>query len=232
MMRSSSLRRTTFKSSGKQSGVVLFFALIALVVMSLAAVALIRSVDTSTMISGNLALRQAATTSGDGGVEAAMSWLNAEIIRMQDAHKKELTDPTHTFNNTAIYNALQPTNPVWYHSSVGTIAALTNGTINWDNTDSAPALTDAGGNSIADASGNKVRYIIERMCRNPNTLPDKFNCLFTTSKSTLNDQKVVAADEVCVGAGCLPDAQSTQLRITARVVGPRNTTSYIQAFVY
>ena len=39
-----------------QRGVVLFFALIALVAMSLAAVALIRSVDTSTIIAGNLAL--------------------------------------------------------------------------------------------------------------------------------------------------------------------------------
>ena len=42
----------------KQRGVVLFIALIALVAMSLAAVALVRSVDTATIIAGNLAFKQ------------------------------------------------------------------------------------------------------------------------------------------------------------------------------
>jgi Tfp pilus assembly protein PilX len=70
--------RNELKTSIRQRGVVLFFTLIALVVMSLAAVALIRSVDTSTMIAGNLAFKQSATTSGDGGIEAAVSWLAAQ----------------------------------------------------------------------------------------------------------------------------------------------------------
>jgi type IV pilus assembly protein PilX len=59
----------------KQNGVVLFVALIALVVMSLAAVALIRSVDTNTMIAGNLAFKQAAISSADSGLETAIAWL-------------------------------------------------------------------------------------------------------------------------------------------------------------
>jgi Tfp pilus assembly protein PilX len=61
----------------KQQGMVLFFALIALVVMSLAAVALIRSVDTNTMIAGNLGFKQSATVSADSGVETAIDWLGA-----------------------------------------------------------------------------------------------------------------------------------------------------------
>ena len=48
-------------ASMKQRGVVLFFALISLLAIMLAAVALIRSVDTSIMIAGNLAFKQAAT---------------------------------------------------------------------------------------------------------------------------------------------------------------------------
>lgn len=56
----------------KQRGVVLFFALIALVAMSLAAVALIRSVDTSTLIAGNLAFKQATKNSAEAGIEAAI----------------------------------------------------------------------------------------------------------------------------------------------------------------
>ena len=60
-----------------EKGVVLFIALIALVVMSLAAVALIRSVDTNTLIAGNLGFKQSATVSADSGVETAITWLNA-----------------------------------------------------------------------------------------------------------------------------------------------------------
>ncbi|MEQ1526941.1 MAG: PilX N-terminal domain-containing pilus assembly protein [Gallionella sp.] len=209
----------SFSTSRKQRGVVLFFALIALVVMSLAAVALIRSADTSTMIAGNLAYKQAAITAGDAGIELAMTWLDAEQTAMTNAGKSALIDADHTFNISNAANAA-----LGYYSSVRDIAELTNGTVDWDDTDSKFAVTDT--------SGNTVRYIIERMCRNENEIPTPGNCLFTTTKSTLNDQKVLAADEMCIGAGCLPDAQSPQLRITARITGPKNTVSYIQSFVY
>ena len=77
---------------------VLFFALIALVVMSLAAVALIRSVDTSTMIAGNLAFKQSATTSGDSGVEGAITALTADQAAMKAANNNVLSNTTNTFN--------------------------------------------------------------------------------------------------------------------------------------
>ena len=43
--------------------------------MSLAGIALIRSVDTSNLIAGNLAFRQGATIAGDWGLETARTWL-------------------------------------------------------------------------------------------------------------------------------------------------------------
>ena len=61
---------------GRQRGVVLIIALIALVIMTLAALAMIRSVDTSNLIAGNMAFQQAATHSGDSGIEAAITWLS------------------------------------------------------------------------------------------------------------------------------------------------------------
>ena len=59
-----------------QRGVILFIALIVLVAMSLAGIALMRSVDTNVLIAGNLAFRQATTNMADVGVEAARSWLS------------------------------------------------------------------------------------------------------------------------------------------------------------
>ena len=57
-----------------QSGMVLIVTLIVLAAMTLAGIALVRSVDTAVMIAGNLAFRQGATIAGDAGVEAARTW--------------------------------------------------------------------------------------------------------------------------------------------------------------
>lgn len=59
----------------KQHGVVLFIALIVLVAMSLAGVALWRSIGTGIMIAGNVAMQRGAVTSSDAGIEAGRQWL-------------------------------------------------------------------------------------------------------------------------------------------------------------
>ena len=68
----------------RQAGVVLMMALIVLVAMTLAGIALVRSVDTSNIIAGNLAFKQAATNSGDTGVEAAAAWLAANSAALNN----------------------------------------------------------------------------------------------------------------------------------------------------
>jgi type IV pilus assembly protein PilX len=69
----------------RQQGVVLMMALIVLVVLTLAALALTRSVYTSNVIAGNLAFQQAATHSADAGVEAACTQAaSGYVARRQD----------------------------------------------------------------------------------------------------------------------------------------------------
>ena len=76
MMDSNALRKPVERSLRKaQDGVVLFIALIVLVAMTLAGIAVMRSVDTNVLIAGNLAFRNAATSAGDAGIEAARNWL-------------------------------------------------------------------------------------------------------------------------------------------------------------
>jgi type IV pilus assembly protein PilX len=60
---------------GRQRGVVLFIALIAMVVLSLAGVALIRAVDTSGSVAGNLAFREASISAVNLAIENATSAL-------------------------------------------------------------------------------------------------------------------------------------------------------------
>jgi type IV pilus assembly protein PilX len=61
-----------------QRGVVLFIALIVLVAMTLAGVAIMRSADTNSLISGNLAFKSAAASAGDAAIEAARAWLGSQ----------------------------------------------------------------------------------------------------------------------------------------------------------
>jgi len=203
-------------SQFRERGLVLFFALIALVALSLAAVALIRSVDTSAIIAGNLAFKQAAAISGDAGVEAAMVWLRNE----QDANgtKNVITDSTHTFN---LDNAAAG----YYSNADPALDLFDDGT--WD--DGHSLLV---GNDPDPITGNTTRYVIQRMCRNANQPIQTADCLFSGAVLDNNGQHVKLPQEVCQGAGCPSAGQSPQIRITSRVTGPKNTVSYIQAFVY
>ena len=57
---------------------MLFIALIVLVAMTLAGLAMMRSVDTNNLIAGNLAFKNAAVSAGDAAVEAARTWLTTK----------------------------------------------------------------------------------------------------------------------------------------------------------
>lgn len=199
----------------QQRGVVLFFTLIALVAMSLAAVALIRSVDTSTLIAGNLAFKQAATTSGDAGIEAAVNWMAA--IEAANNAINVLNDPAHPFNITDL--AARP----GYHSSADPALDIT-ADATWDDVNNVLVGTDG--------SGNTVRYIIQRMCRIANQPIQNANCLFSGAIEDNSGQSIPLPQEVCQGAGCPVAGQTPQIRITSRATGPKSTVSYVQAFVY
>ncbi len=212
---------STISHGNKQRGVVLFFTLIALLAMSLAAVALIRSVDTSTLIAGNLAFKQSATNAGDTGTEAAVAWLaNTEAAFLGT---NVLNDMAHPFNTTG---GLNPSNlNAGYYSNADPTVSLTDGTgILWNDADSSP--------EIVSSTGNKVRYVIQRMCRVINTPVQNAQCLFSGATEDKNGQSIPLPQDICQGAGCPVAGQTPQIRITTRVEGLKNTFSYIQAFVY
>lgn len=202
---------------GKQRGVALFFALIALLAISLAAVALIRSVDTSTLIAGNLSFKQGATSSSDSGIEAAMNWMTT--TQTANNGLDVTSQLSHPFNNTGgVTGFLNP----GYYSSSNTIANLT--TLTWDNTNSMLVGTDSGGNT--------TRYIIQRMCGIPNQLIGVSNCLFSGVAVNTSSQAIKTYQQVCQGTGCSSPVSAPMVRITSQTMGPRNTVSYVQAFVY
>lgn len=202
----------------KQHGVVLFLALIALLVMSLAAVALIRSVDTNTLIAGNLSFKQSAIVSSDAGTEAAIARL--KVVRDANVGKNVITDATHPFNKTDL-----ATEPGYYSSADPTLNLTAAAT--WTGNNMVTLAADAN-----DPSGNTVQYIVQRMCRVPNVRLQDADCLFSASSKDNNGQGIKLPKNICDGPGCPSAGQTPQVRITVKVAGPRNTLSYMQAFVY
>ena len=63
----------------RQRGITLIIALIALVALTMAGIALVRSVDTGNVIAGNFAFRQSSMQATDTGVEAAFTQLGTIV---------------------------------------------------------------------------------------------------------------------------------------------------------
>ncbi len=182
----------------KQAGVVLFIALIALIVMSLAAVALIRSVDTNTLIAGNIGFKQAALISADSGVETAITWLSSQ---------------------TSLDNELNSNG--YYATSADAAQGLADG-------DNAQPATGSRINSAGlDDSGNRIKYVIQRMCRNAGAA-NTSHCLYGPAGEDENSKSHCDLSNPCLGE----PTGALLYRITTKVTGPKNTVSYSQTFVY
>jgi Tfp pilus assembly protein PilX len=188
-----------------QSGIVLIVALIVLVAMTLAGIAMIRSVDLTNIIAGNLAFKQAATHSGDTGVEAAFAFLSA--------------------NNTGTF--LHTHKPDQGYSANGndplrSPAAGQTWEVYWGGANLPASQIRT---LPADASGNTVSYIIDRLCANTGSPTAGANCTASTVAS------VVSGSGEEAGEKAITSSSAIYYRITVRIAGPRNTVSFIQAMV-
>lgn len=120
--------------AGRQRGVALFFALIAIVSIALACAALARTVDTANVIAGNFAFRQASVQAADTGVELAFSALPNILAASLDS------DIANQYYATML------------ESRGAALPIDWNTAINW------------GGAPTTAVAGNSVQYVIERMC--------------------------------------------------------------------
>jgi type IV pilus assembly protein PilX len=122
----------------RQRGVVLFIALIALVAMSLAGLALIRSVGSGLLVAGNLGFKRNATSAADYGIEAGRKWFTDQTA---SATPIDLNNPSPTLGYYADWASFDPATATWADSN-------------------SVKVPDA---DIPQAV-NEVRYVIHRMC--------------------------------------------------------------------
>jgi len=193
-----------------QRGVVMVVALIVLVVMTLGGIALMRSMDTSGMIAGNMAFKQAATQSADTGIESAIAW----IEQSNGANTLGVS------NSAAGYSASTGTNANYPLGSGFWAAALPAGVCNLNKFGQGCTAAPE-----ANANGNQVSYMIQRLC--PATGAIDSRCSAVAGTVSAGGQNEGAGEETLSSSSSL-----AYYRITVRVVGPRNSISYVQSIVY
>lgn len=188
----------------RQTGVVLMVTLIVLVAMTLAAIALVRSTDTTNVIAGNLAFKQASINAADRGVQAAIHYLE----------------------NVGA-SSLWADSPANGYTSTQQQPAAGQSWDNYWNTTIAPNGLNvcAPTNCAPDASGNVVSYTINRLCDSTGA-PSQIGVTCGLSPATY-----VLDSSQGGGTVVLTAVNQEYYRITVRVDGPRNTVSYSQVVV-
>ena len=149
--------------NSREHGVVLFIALIVMVAMSLAAIALMRSVDTTSAVIGNLSFRQASILPANYGIEDAAAGLFSDVNPANVARIPDVRLDTPAENYYAT------------HSQAA----------GWDDPYGVPQPLQAQPpptwpRAKTDTAQNTITYVIERMC-NPNAPPKQ------SPGTTIND---------------------------------------------
>ncbi len=210
--------RTPPKIARRQRGVVLFIALIAMVVLSLAGVALIRSVDTTGSVAGNIAFREAALAAANLSLEKAV-----DALFISKTVNTELDDLGHHY-----YAKLQPGEkpngvPALLSGTYATMSAAYTGALG--PADVYPATM------AYPASNAEVRSVVERICAIATPVPPQLTAA----------QKLQYCDELApklsfgktsmkLGGPTLPPFPL--FRVTVRVDLPgTNSTAYAQTML-
>lgn len=210
-----------------QRGVSLIFALITMVALSLAAVALIRSVDTNTLVLGNLGFKQDTVRGADYASRIAIDWLSANIA------------------DSRLNNDWVDANTAYYATTRDTTANPLDVTGN--GTGSSRTLIDWAGNScnshspclstraITDTTHNvRARYVVLRLCDatgDPTSPSSTINCarpLVNQTSESGERGSLNYANSQRIGTTTV----SQYFRILVRTTGGRDTATITETLVH
>lgn len=231
-MRAGRINERRIAAPRKQRGVVLLIALIVLVAMTLAAIGMMRSVDTGNVIAGNLAFQQATSQASDAGTSKAFSDLisvtnsanaaNVNVLHFDNGQPCASVPgataagcPGNGTINFPGYSS-RPLDPCEVRLDCADASKYTWWTVdaNWAGVPFVTVTDPNGGGTIAT-----VKYLIHRMCTDANAVADKLKCL--TQPNALCSKKPPVP----------PCPTAVIYRITSRSEGVRNTVTYTQTLV-
>lgn len=196
-----------------QRGASLLFAMITVVALSLAAVAMIRSVDTGTTILGNLSFKQDTLLATDEATRLAIQWLD----------EQQKTDPDGL-------NVTQPDAGYWAHLVPGLA-------IDWNNDSCSSQRPPTPARCLKArelelANQITARYLIVRLCSEEgsstagnNQCPRPLN---STRQLTKEQGEINSQNAVRIGSS----STAEYFRIVVRAQGARNTVSTTETLVH
>lgn len=203
-------------------GVSLIFALLTLMALSLAALALVRSVDTGALVLGNLGFKQETSAVADYATRQALKWVSTY---------SGLTTDNGTLGYYATSNdAVDITG----QQSTSATRAL----IDWDQDKCAYAAGTPHGPCDMRASdpikvndSTTARYVVFRLCQSTGDPNDGSN----TCARPLSSDGGKAAKRGKLDYGDyerFTNVAGVYYRIVVRVVGARNSVSFIETIVH
>ena len=215
-------RVSSIQGRADQRGASLFVAIVALVLMTVAGLSLMRSVDTGNIIAGNMAFRAGAVNVADTGIEAAATYLNSTIAPSPDANL-----PAGCTIGVAGSVGPPVIAPVLgncrYSSRIQPEDDRGLPLVDWSNTTNIP---------VTSLNGNDIQFVVERLCnpdaaltitlgQAPKNDVAKGDCGITPISNTGGSSK----------SGSMGPSHVVEVmyRVTVRTTGPRNTITTIQS---
>ena len=215
----------TSQHRNRQRGVSLLFAMITVVALSLAAVAMIRSVDTGTTILGNLSFKQDTLLAADEATRLAIQWLETQ-------HKNAPESLNVTQRDQGYWAQLVPgLDPTSTSTSSSRVA------IDWNNDScrSQRGPTPAAClQTQAKSLANQItaRFLIVRLCSEAgsstvgtNQCPHPLNA---SSQVTSERGEINSQNPERIGSTTMAE----YYRIVVRAQGARNTVSTTETLVH
>jgi hypothetical protein len=217
-----------------QRGSVLLFALITLVALMLATMGLVKSVDTSAMLLGNLGFKQDATSTADRATRLAVKWLsdNRAAINTSIAQSGYYAS-TREFNADGITPRppVDATGKQLYGNSNRQL-------IDWDGDDCKKiergsfTACDIKPASAGTINGNQASFVVFRLCSKDGN--------YNTDSSISCAKPMSTSSTEASGRGDLNYAEPTRFtstsgpyyRIVVRILGVRNTASFTETIVH
>lgn len=193
--------RSTMTNKQKQSGIVMFVTLIALVIMLLASIALIRSTDTNLLIAGHLSFKRDLINQAERAMPVIKAQFQGTAALSTEA-KRESDSATNNY-----YASILPST-----NSISGIPDILLNVDTFDNLHSSKNISDANEQIT-------IRYVIDRMCLQTGVV-SAANCTLSLTTQDFGG--------TAVPGGVLPGVNLPVYRISMRVTGPRNTETYLQ----
>lgn len=212
--------KTTLRA---QRGAILVITLVILAAMTLASVGVMRSVDTSVLLSGNLGFKRDAAARANVAAQQILTKLrNTTFLQASDDYC--YTAAKCTGGNTENYS------PVMLLSGAdGVPTILTPANTTAFTTIYKGTLTASQASKMS-AVGVTVYFLIERMCDTVGS-PLESSCAYDDGPTQLTNS---AGDyrggaKELLGGGKAGTTAMPLFRLTVRADGPRNTVAYTQS---